>query len=202
MIIFPPAIIGGLKQEIIFKGTRSGDSAGSHTFNGVDFGDVRTSRLVVACYARVRPDAVLEIDGGGTVYGASGDNLNWVVASPSGATGTIFVDHDTSFRAVIAYWVLYGMRAAALDFDLSEDLSSPFTNDASVSLVNRGAWLAMSYSADAHSLSGIGNVSNHSLNSGSDRISVGRALTSAAGTGTVSTTVSNRISALSFNPYP
>lgn len=201
-MFLPGGIIGGLKQEIIFKGTLSGAAATSHTFNNVDFGSPKTSRLVVVGYFRVNSGATVTIDGGGTQYGASGDLVRFVVGQPTGATGTIVMTHATTFRAVAAVWVIYGMNATPVANDYSQDVAAPITNDASVALEARGAWLGMSYSGTGtHSLSGIGNTGNATLNS-VDYIAYGHDLTAAAGTGTIDTTVENRIAAISFGAYP
>lgn len=204
-MIFPAVIVGGRAPEIIFGGALS-DSVNqvTHTFAGLSFGDEDPSRLIVVAWLQVGDNAqTVTIGGvGATKYNstAAATAACTAIAKPSGTSGSIVIGSGASSQCFGVYWIVYGMSQTPVGNNNSEDTVAPITNNATVSLVNGGAWFGFAHSIDATgAMSGIANDFQTNPDA-SDNIVGGSALTS-AGTGVVSIGVRNRICALSLGPF-
>jgi hypothetical protein len=204
-MIIPGGIIGGIKREIVFGGTLyDAVNATSHTFSGVNFGTERTSRQIVLAWFGNSASSSATIGGAATTsYNPSGVGgaAFFALAAPTGTSGSIVISTPGSQQLAGAYWIAYGFSPTSPSSNNSSDLVAPFTNNATVTLYDRGGWFAFAQSASlTGAMTGITNDFQVSLDA-NDRIVGGSALSS-AGTGTVSVAVQNYIAALSLQPYP
>jgi hypothetical protein len=198
-----PIIASTVRREIIFQSTLfDGTSRVTHTFNGQTFGDDDPTRQILVMTLMFSAPTITIGGVSATVYnpGGAGRAIYMALANPTGTTGTIEVSATSSVLGG-AYWTVYGMSPTIVDSDNSEDLVLPATNNASVSLVAGGAWFAYAQASSSNvAVSGITNDFSASLSS-AVKVMGGSELTSAAGTGTASVTVSNNIGALSLGPF-
>jgi hypothetical protein len=202
-MILPGGIIGGLKQEIVFKETLSGGASTAHTFTSRDFGAERLSRFILVAAWRNQGQSCTIGGAAATAYQAGFNaSIAFYVGQPSGTSGTIALSHSVLQRCSAAFWVVYGYRSTAIGSNFNNDVTSPFATSVTVSQQPRGSMFAMllSNSSAAHALSGIPTDASATLN-GVDFIDVGSDKTTASGTRTV-TADGPWLGAISFAPYP
>lgn len=192
--------IGSSEPEIVFGGVLEHDAFDTtHTITGLDFGAETPDRMIVVGYTTLDlGDRTITVGGvAATKYPSTNDYVVFGVAQPTGSSGSIVFTSAAARKLYAAYWIVYGLSPVAIDVDVSLDLSSPFNNNATVSVVDGGAWFAFAQTSPSASLSGITNdfqVSPY------DSWVGGSELTTAAGTKTASVSVLNRIGAVSFGP--
>jgi hypothetical protein len=201
-----PIFASIVRREIIFGGALSdATNQVTHTFSSRNFGDDDPSRLIVVAWLQVGSNAqTVTIGGvGATKYNSTAATTAacTAVAAPTGTSGSIVIGSGASSQLFGVYWIVYGMSSTPVDNKNSEDTVDPITNNASVSLVSGGSWFGFAHSIDpTGAMSGITNEFQTNPDA-SDYLVGGSELTNAAGTGTVSIAVRNRICALSLGPF-